>query len=201
MPLELLSPAGSRERLDAAIMYGADAVYLASTEYGMRTAASNFSYDELKEATDKAHANNVKVYLTVNTLPRPQEADGIKDFLINAAKIGLDAFIIADIGVMDLCTQVAPEVEIHASTQMGIVNHLTATTLYKMGAKRVVLARELTFDEIRRIRDKIPEDLELEAFVHGAMCMSVSGRCAISNYLSGRDANRGSCTQPCRWSY
>ena len=201
MALELLCPAGDKERLSMAIRYGADAVYLASKEFGMRTASSNFTFEELEEACKLAHANNVKIYLTVNTLPRPREAIGLPEFLKTAEKAGVDAFIIADVGIIEMAKNLCPDVEIHASTQTGIVNHLTANTLYKMGCKRVVLARELNLDEIKDIRDNIPDDLELETFVHGAMCMSVSGRCLISDYLTGRDANRGACTQPCRWNY
>ena len=201
MALELLCPAGDRDRLQMAVRYGADAVYLASKEFGMRTASSNFTFEELKDACTLAHNSNVKVYLTVNTLPRPREAMQLPEFLKNAASAGVDAFIIADVGIIELAKNTVPEMEIHASTQTGIVNHLTANTLYKMGCKRVVLARELNLDEIKDIRDNIPDDLELETFVHGAMCMSVSGRCLISDYLTGRDANRGACTQPCRWNY
>lgn len=201
MALELLCPAGDKERLQMAVGYGADAVYLASKEFGMRTASSNFTFEELRDACTFAHSNNVKVYLTVNTLPRPREAMLLTEFLKNAHLAGVDAFIIADVGIIELAKNTVPQMEIHASTQTGIVNHLTANTLYKMGCKRVVLARELNLDEIKDIRENVPDELEIEAFVHGAMCMSVSGRCLISDYMTGRDANRGACTQPCRWNY
>ena len=201
MAIELLSPVGDVERLAAAIRYGANAVYLGATQFGMRVASTNFSLDQLADAVKLAHQSNVKVFLTVNILPRPEEAMELEGFLKSAEDAGIDALIIADIGIIMLARRVVPNMEIHASTQTGIVNHLTATELYNMGCSRVVLARELTFEEIKQIRDNTPPELELEAFVHGAMCMSVSGRCVISNYLTGRDANRGECTQPCRWNY
>ncbi|WMJ83490.1 peptidase U32 family protein [Oscillospiraceae bacterium LTW-04] len=198
---ELLCPAGDFERLQTAIRYGADAVYLGSTQFGMRAAPSNFTMEQLAEAADYAHARGVKLHLTVNTLPRCDEAAALPEFLVQVARTGIDALIIADLGVLTTARKLLPDMEIHASTQTGIVNHLTANALYDLGVKRVVLARELTFDEIKTIRAKTPQELELEVFIHGAMCMSVSGRCVISNYLTGRDANRGECSQPCRWSY
>ncbi len=198
---ELLCPAGDFERLQTAIRYGADAVYLGSTQFGMRAAPSNFTLPQLAEAADYAHARGVKLHLTVNTLPRCDETPALPDFLAQVGQAGIDALIIADLGVLTLARKILPDIEIHASTQTGIVNELTANALYNMGVKRVVLARELTLDEISTIRAKTPRALELEAFIHGAMCMSVSGRCVISNYLTGRDANRGECSQPCRWNY
>ncbi|MFV0497976.1 MAG: peptidase U32 family protein [Candidatus Fimivivens sp.] len=198
---ELLCPAGDFERLQTAIRYGADAVYLAATQFGMRAAASNFSMEQLAEAADYAHARGVKLHLTVNILPRCDEAAALSEFLRQVGQTGVDALIIADIGVLTTARRLLPDMEIHASTQTGIVNYLTANALYEMGVKRVVLARELTLDEIKTIRDKTPQDMEIEVFIHGAMCMSVSGRCVISNYLTGRDANRGECSQPCRWNY
>lgn len=198
---ELLSPAGDFERMKAAIQYGADAVYLAGTEFGMRTAPNNFTNDQLMQAVKYAHDRNVKVYLTCNTLVHNDELVRLPAFLELAANCGIDAFIIADIGVMRLAQKYAPNVDIHVSTQAGIVNYQTAETFYELGAKRAVLARELSMNEIAEIRAKIPKELELEAFVHGAMCMSFSGRCLISSYLTGRDANRGDCAQPCRWKY
>ena len=199
--IELLSPAGDFERLKGALKFGADAVYLGGEQFGMRTNPSNFSAQELKDAVMLAHSMGKKVYLTCNTLPRNNELDALPDFLKYASEIGIDAFIIADIGVMALAKKYAPEVEIHMSTQVGIVNYQTANTLYEMGAKRIVTARELSLDEIKTIRDKTPEDLQIEVFVHGAMCMSFSGRCILSDYMVGRDANRGDCAQPCRWKY
>ena len=199
--VELLSPAGDMERLHAAVNFGADAVYLAGSEFGMRTSSSNFSFDELKEAVEFSHSKGVKVYLTCNTVPRNDEVSRIPEFLKTAEDIGIDAFIISDIGVMAFARKYAPSVEIHISTQAGVANYATANELYNMGAKRVVLARELSLDEIKFIRDHVPEDLELEVFAHGSMCVSFSGRCLISNYMTGRDANRGDCAQPCRWKY
>lgn len=199
--IELLSPAGDFERLKGALKFGADAVYLGGEQFGMRTNPSNFSAQELKDAVMLAHSMGKKVYLTCNTLPRNNELGTLPDFLKYASEIGIDAFIIADIGVMALAKKYAPEVEIHMSTQVGIVNYQTANTLYEMGAKRIVTARELSLDEIKTIRDKTPEDLQIEVFVHGAMCMSFSGRCILSDYMVGRDANRGDCAQPCRWKY
>ena len=198
---ELLCPAGDFERLKTAIRYGADAVYLGATNFGMRTAPSNFTMAQLAEAVQYAHAHNVKLHLTVNTLPRCDETPDLPEFLRQVGACGVDALIVADLGVITLARKLLPDMELHASTQTGIVNELTACALYDMGVKRVVLARELTLDEIKTIREKTPEGLELEVFVHGAMCMSVSGRCVISNYLTGRDANRGECSQPCRWNY
>ncbi|MCH5315338.1 MAG: U32 family peptidase [Eubacterium sp.] len=199
--IELLSPAGDFERLKLALKFGADAVYLGGEMFGMRTNPSNFKADELKNAVELAHKLNKKVYLTCNTLPRNNEIEYLPDFLKYAAQIGIDAFIIADIGVMMLAKKYAPDVEIHMSTQVGIVNYETANALYQLGAKRIVTARELSLDDIKTIRDKIPDDMQIEVFVHGAMCMSFSGRCILSDYMVGRDANRGDCAQPCRWKY
>ena len=198
--IELLSPCGDFERLKLALKFGADAVYLAGEMFGMRTNPSNFNADELKEAVTLAHSLGKKVYLTCNTLPRNEEIEKLPDFLKYAQQIGIDAFIIADIGVMAMAKKYAPSVDI-MSTQVGIVNYQTANTLYEMGASRIVTARELSLDEIKTIRDKTPDDLEIEVFVHGAMCMSFSGRCILSDYMTHRDANRGDCAQPCRWKY
>ena len=199
--IELLSPCGDFERLKLALKFGADAVYLAGEMSGMRTNPSNFSADELKKAVELAHSLGKKVYLTCNTLPRNEEIEKLPEFLKYAQDIGIDAFIIADIGVMALAKKYAPNVDIHMSTQVGIVNYQTANALYEMGARRIVTARELSLDEIKTIRDKTPNDLEIEVFVHGAMCMSFSGRCILSDYMTHRDANRGDCAQPCRWKY
>ena len=198
---ELLAPAGDFERLEAAVEYGTDAVYLGSDCFGMRTAAASFGGDNLKKACDYAHSKGVKVYLTCNTVPRNNELDRLPSFFEYAAQSGVDAFIITDIGVMGMAKKYAPDVEIHISTQAGITNYAAANAFYEMGAKRIVTARELSLDEIIGIRQNIPSDLEIECFVHGAMCVSFSGRCLLSNYMTGRDSNRGDCAQPCRWRY
>ena len=199
--LELLSPAGDFERLKLALKFGADAVYLGGEMFGMRTNPSNFSNDELKKAVELAHSMNKKVYLTCNTLPRNNELAFLPDYLKYVAQINVDALIIADMGVLALAKKYAPDVDIHMSTQVGIVNYEAANALYEMGAKRIVTARELSLNEIKEIRDKTNPNLEIEVFVHGAMCMSFSGRCILSDYMVGRDANRGDCAQPCRWKY
>lgn len=198
---ELLSPAGDLERLRYAVCYGADAVYCGLTEFGMRSAPSNFTPEQLAEGVIYAHARGRKVYLTVNTLPTNEEADRLPEAIKEAAKAGVDAFVVADLGVMEACKTHAPEIDVHLSTQVGITNYAAASAAYKLGAKRVVLARELSLQDIAVIRDKTPPELEIEAFVHGAMCMSVSGRCLLSTYMTGRDSNRGLCAQPCRWKY
>lgn len=200
-PAEVLSPAGDMERLLAAVNYGADAVYLAGKEFGMRASPANFDMESLKKAAEICHKKNKKIYLTCNTLPRNNEVERIPEFLKQAAEAGVDAFIIADLGVLDTAKRVAPNVDVHISTQTGVVNYETARSLYNMGASRVVLARELSLEEIATIRAKTNPNLEIETFVHGAMCMSYSGRCLISQYMTGRDANRGDCAQPCRWKY
>ena len=200
-PPELLAPAGDLERLQYAIRYGADAVYAALTEFGMRAAPDNFSPAQLEEGCIFAHARGKRVYLTLNTLPTNAELDRLPEAIAAARAAGVDAFIVADLGVLRMVQRLAPEVEVHFSTQMGIANHAAATAAFEMGAKRVVLARELSLEDIAAIRAKTPRELELEVFVHGAMCMSVSGRCLLSQYLTGRDANRGQCAQPCRWKY
>ena len=198
---ELLAPAGDLERLRYAVNYGADAVYCGLPEFGMRSAPANFTPEQLAEGVIYAHARGRKVYLTMNTLPTNEEADRLPEAIRTAAAAGVDAFIVADLGVLDACKTYAPQIEVHLSTQVGITNYAAATAAYKMGAKRVVLARELSLQDIAIIRDKTPPELELEAFVHGAMCVSVSGRCLLSTYLTGRDSNRGQCAQPCRWKY
>ena len=198
---ELLCPAGNFEKMKAAILYGADAVYLASDMFGMRAAADNFTLEELKEATEYAHERGVKIYVTVNTMPHTNEYERLKKYLLEYDKIGVDALIISDLGVFMLAREIIPNMEIHISTQASVVSAKTATEWHKMGAKRVVLARELSLDEINEIRRNTPKDLELECFIHGSMCISYSGRCLLSNYYTGRDANRGACAQPCRWNY
>ncbi len=198
---EVLAPVGDYERLVAAVTFGADAVYLAGKEFGMRASQTNFDNETLARAVEYAHDNGVRVYLTCNTLPRNDEIDKLPEYLKFVESIGIDAVIASDIGVLSLIKKHIPNMEIHISTQAGIVNYQTALAFYEMGAKRVVLARELSMEEISEIRNHIPDDMDIEVFVHGAMCMSFSGRCLISNYLTGRDANRGECAQPCRWGY
>lgn len=199
--LEVLAPAGDRERLEAAVDFGADAVYLAGNIFGMRAGPKNFDESDLGDAVEYAHKKGVKVHLACNTLPRNDEIAEFEGFIRNTDECGVDAVIIADMGLMRLCQKYAPRLPIHMSTQTGIVNYAAAEQLYNMGASRVVLARELSLAEIREIREKTPKELELECFVHGAMCVSFSGRCLLSQYLTGRDPNRGQCAQPCRWKY
>ena len=198
---EVLAPAGDRERLEAALDFGADAVYLGGTMFGMRAGAPNFDAEALCDAVKTAHDRGVKVYLTVNTLPRSKEIALLPQFLSEAVNAGVDAVIVADLGVFQTVRKLYPNLHVHMSTQTGIVNYATANVLYEMGARRVVLARELSLDEIAEIRRNTPEDLEIEVFVHGAMCVSFSGRCLLSAYFTDRDANRGACAQPCRWKY
>ena len=198
---EVLAPAGDFERLEMAVQFGADAVYLGADKFGMRSSAAKFGGEELFRAVEYAHNHGVKVYLTCNSVPTNAEIDSLEEFLLFAKEAKVDALIVADIGILMAAKRVVPEIDIHISTQAGVVNYLTANELYKLGAKRVVLARELSFDDIIEIRNKTPKDLEIETFVHGAMCMSFSGRCTLSQYLTHRDANRGECSQPCRWGY
>ena len=199
--VELLSPAGDMERLSMALHYGADAVYLAGRSFGMRAAAVNFTDEELQSAVVLAHGKNAKVYVTCNTLPREDELKALPEYLTFLQNAGVDGLIIADLGVMTLAKRYAPEVPIHMSTQFGATNSASARALYELGVDTVVLARELPLEEIKKIRANTPGELRLEAFVHGAMCVSFSGRCLLSNYMTGRDANRGQCAQPCRWKY
>ncbi len=199
--LELLSPAGDEERFLAAVKYGADAVYLGRKQFGMRSSPLNFDFEQLCNAVKYAHERNVKVYLTCNTLPRNNEIPHFEQFVREAEEAEVDALIVADIGLLMLIKRYAPDMEIHISTQTGIVNYVTARELYDLGAKRVVLARELSLEEIAEIRAKTSPGLDIETFVHGAMCVSFSGRCLLSQYLVNRDANRGECAQPCRWGY
>ena len=199
--LEVLAPAGDMERFNAAIQFGADAVYLGGKTFGMRSSPSNFDTEQLETACKTAHALGKKVYLTCNTLPKNNEIDSFEPFIKSAYDAGIDAAIVNDIGLFSLVKQYTPDLEIHISTQAGIVNYVTANAFYNMGAKRVVLARELSLDEIAEIRAKTPKELDIECFVHGAMCVSFSGRCLLSQYLINRDANRGECAQPCRWNY
>lgn len=199
---EILSPAGNFEKLTFAVLYGADAVYVAGKSFGMRAASDNFSDEELVQAVKYCHERSVKLYVTVNVMPREYEIGALPEYLtfLNE-KARPDALIISDLGVLALAKRYAPDIDIHVSTQASTVNSEACKMYHSLGATRVVLSRELTLDEIRMIRDNIPDELELEAFVHGAMCVSYSGRCLLSNFFAGRDANRGKCAQPCRWEY
>ena len=198
---ELLCPAGDMERLKMAVAYGADAVYLAGTSFGMRSFAGNFPDDQLPAAVEYAHARGVRVHCTVNTMPRNDEAARLPAHLELLQSAGVDALIAADLGVFTLAGKYAPRCQRHISTQASVSNYECARAWYELGAQRVILARELSLDEIREIRAKTPPELELECFVHGAMCVSYSGRCLLSNYMTGRDSNRGACAQPCRYQY
>ena len=198
---ELLCPAGDRERLTMAVLYGADAVYLAGTSFGMRSFAGNFDPETIPEAVQFAHGHGVKVHVTVNTMPRGDEVGRLPEYLERLDDAGVDALILADLGVFTLAGKYAPHCHRHVSTQQSVANAVCAKAWYDLGAKRVVLARELSLHEIAEIRAKTPPELELETFCHGAMCVSYSGRCLLSNYMTGRDANRGACAQPCRYQY
>ena len=198
---ELLAPAGDWEKLNMAVLYGADAVYLAGTSFGMRAFAGNFGPDELPKAVRFAHDHGVRVHVTVNTMPRGDELKALPEHLENLNAAGVDALILADLGVFTLAGKYAPRCERHISTQQSVANAACAQAWYDLGAKRVVLARELSLAEIRAIRENVSPELELETFAHGAMCVSYSGRCLLSNYMTGRDSNRGECAQPCRYQY
>ena len=198
---ELLAPAGDMERLKMAVLYGADAVYLAGTDFGMRAFAGNFTPDELRQAVGFAHSHGVRVHCTINTMPRNDEIVRLPEHLELLNDAGVDAIIVADLGAFTLAGKYAPKCERHISTQASICNYETARAWHDLGASRVILAREVGLEEIRTIREKTPEDLEIEAFVHGAMCVSYSGRCLLSNYMTGRDSSRGACAQPCRYQY
>ena len=199
--LELLSPAGDMERLKMSVLYGADAVYLAGTDFGMRSFAGNFTPEEMPKAVEFAHSHGVKVHVTVNTMPRNEEIVQLPAYLERLQDAGVDALIVADMGAFMLAGKYAPKCERHISTQQSIANYECAKAWYDLGAKRVVLARELHLGEIAEIRAKTPKELEIETFGHGAMCVSYSGRCLLSNYMTGRDSNRGACAQPCRYQY
>ena len=198
---ELLCPAGDRERLDMALAYGADAVYLAGNAFGMRAFAGNFDREGLAAAVEAAHAKGVRVHVTCNTLARNHEAAQLPEYLEYLDSIGADAVIAAGVEVLDLCKRHAPHVQVHMSTQTGITNYEAARVWHELGASRVILARELSLDEVAELKAKAPRGLEVECFVHGAMCVSWSGRCLLSNYMTGRDASRGACAQPCRYQY
>ncbi len=198
---ELLSPAGNFEKLRSALLYGADAVYCAGKLFGMRSGADNFTVEELYEAVRYTHERKKKLYLTLNTMPHGDEYPALEQFLRDISEADIDAFIVADLGVMALLREIIPNAEVHISTQASIVSPAAARAYASLGASRLVLARELNIEEIRAIRASLPPEIELEAFVHGSMCVSYSGRCMLSNMLSGRDGNRGRCAQPCRWGY
>ena len=199
--LELLIPASSLEVLKTAVIFGADAVYIGGEAFGLRAKAKNFSMEDMKEGIAFAHAHDVKVYVTANILAHNYDLEGARAYFEELKTIGPDALIISDLGVFSVAKEAVPNMEIHVSTQANNTNYKSAQMWYKLGAQRVVVARELSMKEIRQIRDSIPEDMEIEAFVHGAMCISYSGRCLISQYMTGRDANHGACAQPCRWNY
>ena len=198
---ELLIPASSLEVLKTAVIYGADAVYIGGEAFGLRAKAKNFSLEDMKEGIAFAHAHDVKVYVTANILAHNGDLDGVRTYFEELKEIGPDALIIADPGVFDIAKEVCPEIERHISTQANNTNYGTYNFWYRQGASRVVSARELSLQELKELRAKIPADLEIETFVHGAMCISYSGRCLLSNYFTGRDANQGACTHPCRWKY
>ena len=198
---ELLIPASSLEVLKTAVIYGADAVYIGGEAFGLRAKAKNFSMEEMKEGIEFAHAHDVKVYVTANILAHNGDLEGVREYFKELREIKPDALIIADPGVFQIAKEVCPEIERHVSTQANNTNYATYLFWYGLGAKRVVSARELSITEIKEIREHIPDDLEIETFIHGAMCISYSGRCLLSNYLAGRDANKGACAHPCRWKY
>lgn len=199
--IELLAPAGDLEKLEMAINYGADAVYLGGEAFGLRTSSKNFSIEQIKEGVQFAHSKGKKVYVTLNIVPHNEDLDGIAEYVSKLYEINVDAVIVSDPGMFSIIRRTVPELPIHLSTQASVTNYETIMFWYDLGVRRVVLARELSLDEIKEIIEKVPKDLEIETFVHGAMCMSYSGRCLISNYMTGRDANRGDCAHPCRYKY
>ena len=198
--VELLAPAGTFLKLKTAFKFGADAVYFAGKKFGLRAFAGNFEDDEIEKAVNYAHSLNKKVYITVNILAHEADFDGLKDYILYLDKIGVDALIVADVGIIKLIRDIAPNLDIHVSTQANVTNSYSVKFFKDLGVKRIVLARELSITEIKKIHEEVP-DIELEAFVHGAMCISYSGRCLLSNYFTGRDSNRGACVQACRWEY
>ncbi len=198
---ELLIPASSPEVLKTAVIFGADAVYIGGEAFGLRAKAKNFSADAMREGIGFAHKHGVKVYVTANILAHNDDLEGAREYFEELAQIGPDALIISDPGMFMLAREVCPDMELHISTQANNTNYMTYDFWYRQGAKRVVSARELSLAEIRQIRDRIPEDMEIESFIHGAMCMAYSGRCLLSNYMTARDANKGECTHACRWKY
>ncbi len=198
---ELLAPAGTFEKMETAFRFGADAVYFAGKKFGLRAFAGNFTDNEIEDATRYAHSLGKKVYITINILAHENDFDGLKEYLDELVKYKVDAVIVSDLGIIEFIREYAPSLTIHVSTQANILNSYAINFLAKLGVKRIILARELSIEEIKQIKAKIPDDIELEAFVHGAMCIAYSGRCLLSNYLTGRDANRGACAQACRWEY
>lgn len=198
---ELLAPAGSFEKLKVALRYGADAVYVGGADFGLRAASKNFSDAELSEAVKYCHERGKKIYITVNIIARNDDIDRLPGYLSLLNEIRPDALIVADIGIMALAKKYAPDIDIHISTQANATNYMSVLQYHELGASRVILARELSLNEIRKIRENTPKELELETFVHGAMCISYSGRCHLSNYMAARDGNHGECAQPCRWKY
>ncbi len=199
--VELLAPAGDLEKLKMAILYGADAIYLGGEAFGLRKASKNFSIEQIAEGVQFAHERDKKVYVTLNIVPHNKDLVGLEEYLLELNSVNIDAVIVADPGMFMIVKRTLPNMEIHISTQASVTNYETIMFWYNLGSRRIVLARELSFEEIKEITSKIPEDLDIEAFVHGAMCMSYSGRCLISNYMTGRDANMGDCAQPCRYKY
>jgi len=198
---ELLAPAGSLSKLKYAVMYGADAVYIGGEAFSLRVAAKNFTLDEIKEGIAFAHERGAKVYITANIIPHNEDLENFPEFVKEVRDLGADAIIVSDLGTFSIVREVAPDLDVHISTQANNTNYASANMWHKMGAKRVILARDLSFDEIGEIREKTDPSLEIECFVHGAMCVSYSGRCLLSNYLTHRDSNKGACSHPCRWKY
>ncbi len=198
---ELLAPAGDLEKLKMAINYGADAVYLGGERFGLRKASKNFDIEEIKEGVEYAHSRGKKVYVTMNIVPHNEDLIGLEDYVVELYNAGIDAVIVSDPGMFTIINKTVPNLPIHLSTQASVTNYETVMFWYNLGVRRIVLARELSLEEIKEIIDKSPKDLEIEVFVHGAMCISYSGRCLLSNYMTGRDANRGDCAQACRWKY
>ena len=199
--MELLAPAGNFEKFLTALHFGADAVYLAGNRFGLRAFAGNFSDEEMQEAVKIAHSFGKKVYITLNIIAKDEDFDGLKEYLEFLQNIKVDAVIVADIGVMEFVRKYAPKIDIHISTQANIINSFTAKFFADLGVKRLILARELSLEQIKNLRKNLPKEVEIEVFVHGAMCMAYSGRCLLSNYLTGRDSNHGECVQACRWKY
>ena len=199
--MELLAPAGNFEKFLTALHFGADAVYLAGGRFGLRAFAGNFSEEEMRQAVILAHSQNKKVYVTLNIIAKDKDFDGLNNYLNFLQEIDVDAVIVADIGMLQYIKKHAPKLCVHVSTQANIINSYSAKLMVELGAKRLILARELSVEEIKEIRKNIPNDIEIEVFVHGAMCMAYSGRCLLSNYLTGRDSNHGECVQACRWKY
>lgn len=199
--VELLAPAGNFEKLKMAILYGADAVYIGGQRFGLRASADNFSLEDMREGLDFAHERNCKVYVTVNIIPHNQDLVGLPEYIKQLDELGVDAVIVSDPGIFNIVRSTAPDMEVHISTQANNTNYMSARFWYDLGAKRIVVARELSFDEIREMAAMTPKDLDIEAFIHGAMCISYSGRCLLSNYMTGRDSNKGACSHPCRWKY